>query len=111
MPPIGKRQQIVNPTNVSPAEDVVSEDDSSTTGMGHPVGETDSPIVVFGHSSLESTIPSESLSEVRSTRSRYGLPGIGSSMGGGVRSEWVSSYQHPFVPPYFWHFDDPGQSA
>ena len=62
MPPIGKRQQIVNPTNVSPAEDVVSEDDSSTTGMGHPVGETDSPIVVFGHSSLESTIPSESLS-------------------------------------------------
>ena len=44
MPPIGKRQQNVNPTNVSPAEDVASEDDSSldseresSSTLGQPV--------------------------------------------------------------------------
>ena len=59
MTPIQKRHPIAN----SPGEDVAPEDDLTAE---HPVELTDSPGVVFGHSSLESTIPSESLSRCES---------------------------------------------
>jgi hypothetical protein len=62
MTPIHKR----HPTAVetpSVTEDIVSEDDPT---LEHPVELTDSPGVVFGQLSLESTIPSESLSRCES---------------------------------------------